>query len=473
MSIHEGFLALAATSIDFELDEYERAELDRHLAGCSDCRRDAAAFRDDAAAIASDAGPRLSPERSAAILAAALRPGKSSPPLRLLAVAALIAIIGGGAAVAGALYLGRSDDPPQAVVPTPTPSSTLELPSPSEIAPIASSAASSQPASAPPASEPPPDSGPPAGARPLVRGSGREIGARIRMAPAADGNLYVSIPTAGGHVLALLDRDGRVRTGWPVTLSSALFCDDVLPVDDGSVRVLCAMTNPGGVEGIRAFGFDASGELLKGWPVDLDVHEAQTYFAARVVGDVLTLFAWKSPGDLVDDGQPAANGWIMTIVADGTVGQGARVGYGSDCCLPEMWAIGPDKVAYGVMRDVTDSGTEATSELVAVSVAGVPNGFPVDIVGVASTPAFDAAGRIHVTVATVSVDSPYHGPARTLVFDAEGRSVAGGSAIWGSLRVTLASGSREAAKVPRLRSSEQMARGSSSVPDSKTPSRPG
>ena len=220
MSIHEGFLALATAAIDFELDEYERAELDRHLAGCDACRRTAAAFRDDAAAIAAEDGPSLAPARSAAILAAALRPQKGSPPLRLLAVAALIAILGAGAAVAGALYLGRSDDPPLAVVPRPSPSSTAGIPSPSVTAPTPSPAATSRP-------EPttPPDNGSPAAPRPLVRGSAREIGHQIRMAPAVDGSLYVSIPKSGGTILALLDGDGRMREGWPVTLSSAVLCE--------------------------------------------------------------------------------------------------------------------------------------------------------------------------------------------------------------------------------------------------------
>ena len=117
----------------------------------------------------------------------------------------------------------------------------------------------------------------------------------------------------------------------------------------------------------------------------------------------------------------------MTIVADGTVGEGARVEYSTDCCAPDTWAIGPDKVAYGVMRRANDTGTQATSQLIAVSNAGVPAGFPVALEGVASTPAFDRDGRLHVTVATVSVDSPYHGPARTLVFDRNGQPVAGGS----------------------------------------------
>ena len=72
MSIHEGFLDLAATAIDFDLDEYERAELDRHVSGCDDCRRDTAALRDDAVAIAAEARPRLPPTRSVKILAAAI-----------------------------------------------------------------------------------------------------------------------------------------------------------------------------------------------------------------------------------------------------------------------------------------------------------------------------------------------------------------------------------------------------------------
>ena len=85
MSIHDGFLELAASAIDFDLEADERAELERHLAGCDACRRTAAAFREDAAAIAYGTGPRLGPARSVEILATALRPPKSGPPLRLLA----------------------------------------------------------------------------------------------------------------------------------------------------------------------------------------------------------------------------------------------------------------------------------------------------------------------------------------------------------------------------------------------------
>jgi hypothetical protein len=63
-----------------------------------------------------------------------------------------------------------------------------------------------------------------------------------------------------------------------------------------------------------------------------------------------------------------------------------------------------------------------TSELEAVGPAGIPDGFPVAIDGIASGPAFDAAGRIHVTVG-----SPIERPARTFVFDAGGRAIDVGS----------------------------------------------
>ncbi len=88
MSIHDAFLELAATAIDYPLDDNEWAELDRHLAGCDACRRAAAGFDEDAATIAFGAKPNLSPGRSEAILAAAMRPPQRSSPLRLLAVAA-------------------------------------------------------------------------------------------------------------------------------------------------------------------------------------------------------------------------------------------------------------------------------------------------------------------------------------------------------------------------------------------------
>lgn len=420
MSIHEGFETLAAEAIDFDLDEYERAELDRHLAMCAECRRSAAAFRDDAAAIASEAGPSLAPGRSAAILANVLRPRKSSPPLRLLAVAALLAIFGAGVGVAGMQFLGRLDDPNLAVA-SPSPSSTPGLPSASIASATASPAATPQPTTT--TSPDPGSAGPTDAPRPLVRGSAREFGTRIRMAPTTDGNLYVSTPGPDGVLLALLDGSGRSQPGWPIKVKSASSCADPMVAADGSVRIVCDGTDlpkfDNDVSDVRAFAFDAAGRSMAGWPVQLRPG------IGRVNGNELTVFASQYITDTYDIGTVSHTVWVTTVAADGSIRTGAKVPMVESCCI-EKWAIGPNGVAYGV-RHVGATGPPKATELVAVGPAGIPLGFPVTIEGVASTPAFDADRRIHVTVASVIAESSAHGPARTRVFDTEGRAVAGGS----------------------------------------------
>jgi hypothetical protein len=94
--------------------------------------------------------------------------------------------------------------------------------------------------------------------------------------------------------------------------------------------------------------------------------------------------------------------------------------------------MGSDGVAYGSTDEYGAASSASTSELLAMSFAGVRAGFPVAIDGLASEPAFDAAGRIHVTVAT-----DVGGPARTFVFDTGGRAVEGGS---GELEIAASAG---------------------------------
>lgn len=54
-------------------------------------------------------------------------------------------------------------------------------------------------------------------------------------------------------------------------------------------------------------------------------------------------------------------------------------------------------------------------------------GYPIVIDGIVSPPAFDSAGRIHLTVGTPTTGGIETGPARTLVLDTQGREVIGGS----------------------------------------------
>jgi hypothetical protein len=164
---------------------------------------------------------------------------------------------------------------------------------------------------------------------------------------------------------------------------------------------------------------------MAGWPVQLRLAWPAGY-EGRVVGDELTYFI-EQQTDTSYTGTDSYEAWVTDVDVNGAIRIGVRVPRVDTSCCGERWAVGPDGVAYGVVHRSSDASIGPTSELLAVSVAGVPAGFPVSIDGIASEPAFDVAGRIHVTVATVTAASPYHGPARTLVFDTGGRAVDSGS----------------------------------------------
>jgi hypothetical protein len=237
------------------------------------------------------------------------------------------------------------------------------------------------------------------------------------MAPGPQGTLFVSIPRPGGSVLALLDRSGRPSPGWPIAVKDSTSCELLLPLADGSVRVVCTLENPEGntFSPIGAFAFDSTGRLLAGWPVDLGDRGVEGYSAGRVVGDELTVYAWATFGDAPE----AGNAWVMSVAADGAIRNGTKVPF-VNCC-DQRWAIGPDGVAYGSINQYgKDASAPKSSKLVAVSFAGAGAGFPIAIGGLASEPGFDAAGRIHVTGATEA-----NGRARTFVFDPDGRAVGG------------------------------------------------
>lgn len=248
----------------------------------------------------------------------------------------------------------------------------------------------------------------------LVRGSAREIGERVLIAPGPNGGLFVAIPSFGGSVLGLLDAGGRLQAGWPIRVPGAPSCGLLLPVDDGSVRVVCNADDlPGEFTGfseapVRAFAFDPGGRPLPGWPVDLPC-----CFIGRVVEDTLTVYGREISPDSVD-------GWIVSVAADGSVRNGERVTY-AHCC-EDIWAVGPDGVAYGAVLHPGEAPAASTSELAAVGPTGVPGGFPIAIDGIASEPAFDESGRIHVIVGI-----PFEPPSRTLTFSQRGRAVEAGA----------------------------------------------
>ena len=250
-----------------------------------------------------------------------------------------------------------------------------------------------------PSLPPPPasPSSPPAAATASlpVRGSARAVGERILMAPGPAGTLFVSILGSNGTVLALLDRTGAPRQGWPILVQDANACDILLPVEDGSVRIICNETDlpqpDNDPADVRAFAFDSVAHVMPGWPVQLQP-EWPPRCTAVVIGDELTILE----GEIA----PATQPWVTTIAASGATRSGTPVP-GVEHWCGSTWAVGPDGVAYGSMHHVGDSpSAPKSSEILAVSFAGARAGFPVEIDGIASRPAFGSAGRIFVTVSS-------------------------------------------------------------------------
>ena len=256
----------------------------------------------------------------------------------------------------------------------------------------------------------------PASADLPVRGSARENSDHVVLtAPGPELGLYILIPMrAAPAVLALVDSTGRPRAGWPVVVPGATFCSQLLPVDDGSVRVVCTMENPEGnmFDPIGAFGFDSNGRLLAGWPVAL----LGTYITGQVVGDDLALYVSRSLGDVIPEGQPSFDGGLVTVDADGALTNGSRLTDLGHCC---MWLVGADGVAYGVAPATTDPSPEArVSSITAVDVSGARPGWPVSFDGIASGPAFGPGERTIVVVGSLDGKT-----SRVLTFDRAGETV--------------------------------------------------
>jgi len=246
----------------------------------------------------------------------------------------------------------------------------------------------------------------------------------VRLAPGPDGNLFVSIPRSGGSVLALLDHNGRPRPGWPITIKNSTSCGRPLPVEDGSVRIVCDGTDlpqpDNDLPDVRAFAFDAKGRSMPGWPVKL-----RPAMASRVVGDEMKYLEWQIGTDTADVGVTISHAaWMTTIASDGSVRRGSNVGLVETCC-GEDWALGPDGIAYGVAgvgkRDRLRFAEE--SRITALDHDGVLAGWPVSFDGIASGPAFGPDGQIVVTVGSF-----VRRTSRVLAFDRDGEAPTASSA---------------------------------------------
>jgi hypothetical protein len=291
-------------------------------------------------------------------------------------------------------------------VPSTTPMSSSAVASlplrPSEAVAVATGAPSVAPTSHPTR---PPSTGLP------IRGSAREISSHdVLLAPGPDGGVFVLIPSRTDPPrLALLDASGGLRAGWPVRLPGADYCDQLLPADDGSVRVVCTQPNPeGNMYALPiAYGFELDGRVLDGWPI----HSTASYVTGRIVGDTLVLLAINPLGDVIPDGQPSAEAEVLSVGRDGMTTPGVRVPIGQVCC-DTAWAVGPDGVAYGV--GWPDAGAEST-RVTAFGRTGTLARWPVSVGGIGITPAFAPGGRI-----VMAVGSSTSGTTRVVVVDRDG-----------------------------------------------------
>ncbi|OGO57426.1 MAG: hypothetical protein A2Z32_04155 [Chloroflexi bacterium RBG_16_69_14] len=246
-------------------------------------------------------------------------------------------------------------------------------------------------------------------------------------------------------MLALLDRGGQARPGWPIAVKDSTSCGLLLPVGDGSVRIVCNATDLPQPDDdradVRAFAFDAGGRPLTGWPVQLRLGWPAGYVGA-VVGDELIYFTEQRVA--LNPNTVSYEAWVTRVAVNGATRSGVKVQREETACCGERWAVGPDSVVYGSVLALGENlSAPSSSKLLAVSSAGVPGGFPIAIDGMASEPSFDADGRIHVTVVKEA-----GGPARTLVFDTGGQAAIGGSAELGINATDVCSGIEGSCAVP-------------------------
>jgi hypothetical protein len=122
-SIHIDYLELAAAELDFELSADERSRLAVHLASCTSCRRGAIGLRADQRAMTQLRPFVLDPAVADRVWRnVGTRWHSPLPALRLLAIAAALALLALATLAVGSQLLQRDADNRLTVVPTPAPS---------------------------------------------------------------------------------------------------------------------------------------------------------------------------------------------------------------------------------------------------------------------------------------------------------------------------------------------------------------
>lgn len=244
-----------------------------------------------------------------------------------------------------------------------------------------------------------------------------------QLAPGPDGGTYVLTTTAnagiagrsGRSVLALLDRAGDPRPGWPIAVdgwSCANPYSGAWPPEvasDGSVTVACLSWADGGFSvRMTVSTFDVSGNLVANW-----WYADEPSGRPRVVDGRLLVIARevKEQEVTLPDGQVdtryQTTYWLDEVAGDGTTRRsGERLELG-DPGWPVV--LGPDGTAY--------HENMADGEITAFDLDGLRPGWPVRLGGSLSALGFGPDGHVLVTVAAA-------GATRLVVLGAGGETLA-------------------------------------------------
>ena len=219
----------------------------------------------------------------------------------------------------------------------------------------------------------------------------------------------------GRSVLALLDRAGDPRPGWPIAVdgwSCANPYSGAWPPEvasDGSVTVAClSWADAGDSVRMTVSTFDVSGNLVASW-----WYADEPSGRPRVVDGRLLVIARevKEQEVTLPDGQVdtryQTTYWLDEVAGDGTTRRsGERLDLG-DPGWPVV--LGPDGTAY--------HENMADGEITAFDLDGLRPGWPVRLGGSLSALGFGPDGRVLVTVAAA-------GATRLVVLGAGGETLA-------------------------------------------------
>jgi hypothetical protein len=172
-----------------------------------------------------------------------------------------------------------------------------------------------------------------------------------------------------------------------------------MPVADGSVRIICDGTDlptfDNDLSDVRVFAYDASGQSMAGWPVQVRPG------TGSIVGNDLAIISTQWLTDTVTPGEVSHEAWVTSVTADGSIHTGTKLPMVEACC--EQWAIGPDGIAYGTAthNERDRPGVEALSQVTGLDLSGPRAGWPVQFDGIPSTPAFGPDGRTVIMVGSL------------------------------------------------------------------------